>query len=1131
MNGYGLRLVAWLGFGLGLCGWGQPSDTAVVPGGTGTETDPYQISELGHLAWMSNTATDSVGCHYTLSNDIDATATKDWDNGAGFTPIGTESVPFAGVFDGNGHVIRNLTINRPNTFYVGLFCVVDRTGELRNLGVVNGEVAGYRSASNLAGLNNGTIIRCYASGTVSNWGWGYVGGLVACNSGTITQCYSTGTVTGVVATSVGITGYPESTGGLVGTNSGTITQCYSTGIVTGYWRVGGLVGENNTGTIHQCYATGTVTGFGYVGGLIGENNNSIVTQCYAIGLVTGVENVGGLVGSGSDVSQSYWDVEATGQPISVPNSVGSSTAVMKQSATFAGWDWSVWGIIADGGSYPYLRWDPPPFRVQVLGTRPGTVTSEASMDGNTLAVTAIADEGAEFVHWEGCGIAAPAAASTAVFMDCHKRIQAVFRVVRNISSITELQKIGNDPDYLCNGHYWLTQDLEAAETATWNDGYGFTPIGTVAAPFTGVFDGNDHVISSLTINRPYWTGVGLFGVVGRGGEVRHLGMIDSEVTGDSQVGILAGRNDGAVTRCHANGIVTGYPYVGGPSGYGNTLTTTRSGFSSSTSSELTVIPLSWDIGGAVGSNTGTITQCYATSAVNGASSWHVGGLVGHNHGTVIQGYAAGAVTGSYYVGGLVGSNNGTVSQSYWDLETTGQTASSGGATGVGTTEMMQAATFVDWDWNAAWVIAENASYPYLRSNACMVTFNATGGTVTPACEAVIPGSPYGILPTPARPGYVFAGWWTGGAETELPFQVMADTVVATITDHTLYARYSPCENAFPTVITAAPTATGTATATCGGQVATDGSAAVTARGVCWSTTPNPTTANAKTNNGAGIGTFTCTLTGLREGTTYYACAYATSNAGTAYGKPLAFTTAITGPDFVVTNLVITPELPTAGGKFTITITVMNLDSKPGKGGSLQVWVDKPAVAAGGEKGNKATTISTLKPGQSRTVKVTLTAPDALGTFTLRAFIDAKNGVTETDETNNQATLNYRTGRPDFKIKAVSLSPASPAAGKTFTAYVTVANAGEVAGNAGTLDVWADCSTLATPPVPGGKTKGNKSKTLGTLQPGQEKTVAITGLKAPADTAAAVLGLLLDSRAKTPETDENNNWLDFEYQCQ
>jgi uncharacterized protein (TIGR02145 family) len=94
----------------------------------------------------------------------------------------------------------------------------------------------------------------------------------------------------------------------------------------------------------------------------------------------------------------------------------------------------------------------------------------------------------------------------------------------------------------------------------------------------------------------------------------------------------------------------------------------------------------------------------------------------------------------------------------------------------------------------------------------------------------------------------------------------------------------------PTVTTNAVSSIAYNSATCGGNVTNEGGAPVTARGVCWSTSQNPTIANSKTSDGAGGGTFTSSITGLSPSTNYYVRAYATNSAGTSYGGQQPFTT-------------------------------------------------------------------------------------------------------------------------------------------------------------------------------------------------------------------------------------------------
>jgi hypothetical protein len=94
----------------------------------------------------------------------------------------------------------------------------------------------------------------------------------------------------------------------------------------------------------------------------------------------------------------------------------------------------------------------------------------------------------------------------------------------------------------------------------------------------------------------------------------------------------------------------------------------------------------------------------------------------------------------------------------------------------------------------------------------------------------------------------------------------------------------------PTVTTSAVTKIATISASCGGNVTADGGETVTARGVCWNTSTNPTTSNSKTTNGSGTGTFYSNITGLEPSTRYYVRAYATNSTGTGYGSVVQFNT-------------------------------------------------------------------------------------------------------------------------------------------------------------------------------------------------------------------------------------------------
>jgi len=99
-------------------------------------------------------------------------------------------------------------------------------------------------------------------------------------------------------------------------------------------------------------------------------------------------------------------------------------------------------------------------------------------------------------------------------------------------------------------------------------------------------------------------------------------------------------------------------------------------------------------------------------------------------------------------------------------------------------------------------------------------------------------------------------------------------------------------------------------ATSGGNITSDAGSSVTARGVCWSTKASPTIADSKTIDGAGIGSFTSSITGLNVGTTYFVRAYATSSVGTGYGGA-----------YQITTIVATPTVTDADGNVYHTITI------------------------------------------------------------------------------------------------------------------------------------------------------------------------------------------------------------------
>ena len=127
----------------------------------------------------------------------------------------------------------------------------------------------------------------------------------------------------------------------------------------------------------------------------------------------------------------------------------------------------------------------------------------------------------------------------------------------------------------------------------------------------------------------------------------------------------------------------------------------------------------------------------------------------------------------------------------------------------------------------------------------------------------------------------------------------------------------------PTVTTSQVSDITQVSAVSGGNVTDDGGSAVTERGICWSTSQNPTINNSHVANGTGTGSFTCQMTGLTAGTKYYVRAYAKNSQGTAYGSEVSFTTQSSWENITYTftvNGVSFQMLPVEGGTFTMGAT-------------------------------------------------------------------------------------------------------------------------------------------------------------------------------------------------------------------
>lgn len=270
---------------------------AKAAGESGTQSDPYIITTAEQLKQLAVDVEDGnvdgyKGKYFVLESDLDL-STVCAEQTEGWNPIGDYLCRFNGVFDGNGHIITNLYISRPNENYIGLFSILDEGATVKNL-TVYGTVIGKNNSGCISGQNYGRIENCFSYGTVVNNDAEMamnVGGISGYNDGTVYGCGNSGEVKGNLYFA----------GGVVGINNGVIKRCFNMGRVNTSVRYGGgVVGMNSAGaTVSEAFNGGSVYVNGnYSGGVAGANDGT-VTAAYNTGNVSATDYVGGVCGNNS----------------------------------------------------------------------------------------------------------------------------------------------------------------------------------------------------------------------------------------------------------------------------------------------------------------------------------------------------------------------------------------------------------------------------------------------------------------------------------------------------------------------------------------------------------------------------------------------------------------------------------------------------------------------------------------------------------------------------------------------------------------------------------------------------------------------------------------------------------------
>ena len=650
------------------------AQTATQPLGNGTAEQPYRVSTLDNLYWITQNST-SWDKHFIQTADIDATSTSTWDAGAGFTPIGN-TTGFSGIYNGQEYTIDGLFINRPTTGSVGLFGrTTTSSGKVENLGLTN----------------------VYITGD------GYVGGLVGYVGGysSIENCYTTGSVTGV-----------DWVGGLVGmTINGSYNQCYSTADVTGEILTGGLVGHNNNGTITNCYTTGNVTrkaGAADVrfGAFVGNNYNASIENSYATGSVTYIDNgtatgKGFCGASGGTVTyeNNFFDSQTSNQTTAT-GATAKTTAQMQNIDTYTdettpgltnAWDFflkpnndnrtdDIWGMNKD--SYPHF------------------LVGELQPEGDGSINTPYKIANLQNLYW---------------LMQNTDEWDKYYEQTADIDAYATISwdngagftPLGNFTNKF-TGYYY-------GKNHTISNLYINRPTTDYVA-FIGILsNAGTHVkdigITDCDITGNEYTA----GLIGRYEESSSFSAIlkncytSGTITGndDYTAGLIAYiyNDEIEVYNCYSNCDVTGTSYVAGLIAYyyGSS---NQDNIISSSYSTGTITASNYPVGGLIGyMMRGEINNSYSKANVYKTTlgTAYLGAFVGRISYSIINySYATGSVTisGSSTTndGFVSGGTNSTFTDNFFDSEASNQTTAIG-ATAKNTFQMKTQSTFTNWDFS------------------------------------------------------------------------------------------------------------------------------------------------------------------------------------------------------------------------------------------------------------------------------------------------------------------------------------------------------------------------------------------------------------------------------------------------
>ena len=679
--------------------------------------------DFSGLTAAEQTKTKSIGrITYPFMGEFD---------GQGHTITGlTLSNNDSGLFwyTGATAYIHDLTIEGANVLFSDNAAVLvhNNYGRIEKCAVVNTNITADTGAvlGGMVSRNYGIIRSSYVQGgTLTSNSLTATGhaGFVGANEagGLIEGCW----------TSMAVNTTSEYAGGFVGLGyGGTIRNCFALGNVSARGYSGGFVGRSvYGGNIYEnCYAAGVVTVSGEQGnGFIGGNKPD---SAFQYDQSTGVTNC--YFNSASASAEAYG---AVGKSLDEMKTDTFLTAI-------SGSDSGVWAREADkNGGLPYLlgvavpetavtaqitvklaiaSYDKNSYTFNRMGdvitvtmdsngnTRLVDLMDEAQRQGLLAYSYATTSTFGRFIHTiNGRAVDAPDGWMFTV-NDTLSNVSASLTTVQNgdqvlwfegttenrfqgpsweeltgtpaaiswvdIETVDDLLALAKATDAETLGkNYRLKADLDLKDTP-------FNGIGSAGQPFTGMFDGQGHTISHVTVNAPEGENAGFFNVI-KGATIRDLKLVNVEITGKTNVGGLVGNAQvqldsddlsknvaNLIGGCSVSGTVTGTKNVGGLVGLNEGKTDPQTLFSIASAVDKCAASVTVNgkemTGGLVGKNGGTITKSSSGGTVKGDTT--TGGLVGDSSGDIYDSHTSCTVAGSSHTGGFVGFSDGAVKNCY-----------------------------------------------------------------------------------------------------------------------------------------------------------------------------------------------------------------------------------------------------------------------------------------------------------------------------------------------------------------------------------------------------------------------------------------------------------------------------------